>query len=90
VTKKKIHFEKAMAELSSIVDDLEAGELSLDDALKTFEKGVSLTRQCQDALQQAEQRVQILLETALDAESVDDYPPSQSASSFMDFDEEDT
>jgi exodeoxyribonuclease VII small subunit len=68
--KKKIHFEKAMDELETLVNDLETGDLSLDDALKTFEKGVGLTRQCQEALQQAEQRVQILL-SATEADDAD-------------------
>lgn len=90
MTKKKIHFEKAMTELSSLVNDLEAGNLSLDDALKAFEKGVNLTRQCQDALQQADQRVQILLTSAADAEPEENDLSSQSSSRFIEFDEEDT
>jgi exodeoxyribonuclease VII small subunit len=53
--------EKSLAELEKIVARLEAGELSLDDALKQFERGVALTRQCQTALREAEQRVEILL-----------------------------
>lgn len=61
VTKKKVQFEQAMSELTALVDQLESGELSLEQALIAFEKGVTLTRQCQNALQQAEQRVQILL-----------------------------
>lgn len=88
MTKKKIHFEKSMTELSSLVDELETGDLSLDDALKAFEKGVGLTRQCQDALQQAEQRVRMLLEsTADDLESGDS--SEQATGLFVDFDEDD-
>ena len=54
-------FEKSLAELEQIVDRMEQGELSLDESLKQFERGVALTRSCQTALQQAEQKVEILL-----------------------------
>ena len=63
MTEKDTHspsFEEALAELESIVETLEHGELSLEDSLKTFERGVKLTRTCQDALKQAEQKIQIL------------------------------
>ena len=54
-------FEGALAELETIVDRLEQGELSLDESLQQFERGVQLTRQCQSALKQAEHKVEILL-----------------------------
>ena len=54
-------FEKDLAELESLVTRLERGDLPLDDALKTFERGVALTRQCQAALKSAQQKVEILL-----------------------------
>jgi len=54
-------FERSLAELEAIVDKLEDGELSLDDSLRHFERGVQLTRVCQGALKQAEQKVEILL-----------------------------
>lgn len=54
-------FEASLAELEAIVDKLEQGDLSLDDSLKQFERGVQLTRVCQTALRQAEQKVEILL-----------------------------
>jgi exodeoxyribonuclease VII small subunit len=54
-------FERSLAELEAIVDKLEAGELSLDESLKQFERGVQLTRVCQSALKQAEQKVEILM-----------------------------
>jgi exodeoxyribonuclease VII small subunit len=54
-------FERALAELEALVDKLEDGELSLDESLQCFERGVQLTRTCQAALKQAEQKVQILL-----------------------------
>lgn len=53
--------EKSLAELEKIVERLEAGDLTLDDSLKQFERGVALTRQCQAALRNAEQKVEILL-----------------------------
>jgi len=54
-------FEASLAELEAIVEKLERGDLSLDDSLKQFERGVQLTRSCQIALTQAEQKVEILL-----------------------------
>ena len=54
-------FEKALAELETLVERLERGDLPLDEALKVFERGVALTRHCQTALQAAHQRVEILL-----------------------------
>ena len=55
-------FETALAELEALVEKMEQGELSLDDSLKQFERGVQLTRSCQEALKNAEQKVQVLLE----------------------------
>jgi exodeoxyribonuclease VII small subunit len=54
-------FEASLAELEAIVEKLEQGDLSLDDSIKQFERGVQLTRICQSALTQAEQKVEILL-----------------------------
>ena len=56
-------FEEAMAELEALVAQMEGGDLSLDDSLKAFERGVMLTRQCQEALTQAELRVKTLTES---------------------------
>lgn len=61
-------FERALAELEATVDKLEHGELSLEDALKHFERGVALARECQAALKQAEQKVEILLQKSPTAE----------------------
>ena len=60
-SKKKINFEKSLNELETLVETMEDGELSLEDSLKMFEKGVKLTRECQLALQEAEQKVAVLL-----------------------------
>ncbi|BBV67260.1 MULTISPECIES: exodeoxyribonuclease VII small subunit [Kluyvera] len=54
-------FETALTELEQIVNRLESGSLPLEEALNEFERGVQLARQGQTKLQQAEQRVQILL-----------------------------
>jgi exodeoxyribonuclease VII small subunit len=53
-------FEEALKELESLVEILEQGDQSLEDSLKSFERGVSLTRLCQESLKEAEQKVQIL------------------------------
>ena len=63
--KKKFELEKAMGDLETIVGQLEAGELTLDKSLKEFEKGVRLSRECQKALSEAEQKVQILIDSEL-------------------------
>ena len=53
-------FEQALAELEQLVERMEQGELSLEQSLKDFERGIALTRACQGALKEAEQKVQIL------------------------------
>ena len=65
---KSVDFEQALSELEAVVERLEHGELPLDEALKQFERGIELARGCQDALKQAEQRVEILLQKSPDAE----------------------
>ncbi|MDN7141527.1 exodeoxyribonuclease VII small subunit [Pseudomonas sp. JQ170] len=60
--KAAIDFEQSLADLQTLVERLENGELSLEDSLAAFEQGISLTRDCQSALAQAEQKVQVLLE----------------------------
>jgi exodeoxyribonuclease VII small subunit len=59
--KKPIPFEVSLAELEQLVNQLEQGDLSLEDALKSFERGVALTRLCQTALSEAEQKVHLLI-----------------------------
>jgi len=54
-------FESALKELEEIVTAMERGDLPLDEALKTFERGVALTRHCQTSLKAAQQKVEILL-----------------------------
>jgi exodeoxyribonuclease VII small subunit len=55
-----VDFEKALGELERLVDQMEAGEMSLEDSLKAFERGVKLTRHCQSALRNAELKVRKL------------------------------
>lgn len=57
---KGIHFEQSVTELEEIVKQLEKGDLSLEDSLKQFEKGIGLARRCQDVLNQAEQKIETL------------------------------
>ena len=59
-SRKPRHFEKALADLEALVERLENGDLSLEESLKAFEAGVRLTQECQQALTQARQRVQLL------------------------------
>ncbi|MCH8249222.1 MAG: exodeoxyribonuclease VII small subunit [Proteobacteria bacterium] len=61
---KKINLEKSLADLEQLVEELESGDLPLDKAMKKFEEGIRLTRGCQAALKDAEQKVQILLKSA--------------------------
>ena len=56
----KINFEKALQELQKSVQSLESGDLSLEDSLKEFEKGVKLVRSCQTELKKAEKKIEIL------------------------------
>ncbi|KRW57825.1 exodeoxyribonuclease VII small subunit [Pseudomonas sp. TTU2014-080ASC] len=60
--KAALDFEQSLTDLQALVERLETGELSLEDSLTAFEQGVRLTRECQTALAQAEQKVQILME----------------------------
>ena len=57
--------EKALAELEKIVTALEAGDMPLEKSLKQFELGVKLSRECQAALRDAEQKVQVLMDSGL-------------------------
>ncbi|MGH8585419.1 MAG: exodeoxyribonuclease VII small subunit [Gammaproteobacteria bacterium] len=57
------HFEQALSALEALVEKLESGELSLEESLTHFERGIALTRACQKSLAEAEQRVKVLIET---------------------------
>ena len=62
--KKPINLEKSLAALEDIVEELESGDLPLEKAMQKFEEGIKLTRGCQAALKDAEQKVEILLKSA--------------------------
>ena len=70
-TKNEIDFEKALAELEQLVETMEKGDLTLEESLKQFERGVTLTRACQKALSEAEQKVRILTRDNESAELVE-------------------
>jgi exodeoxyribonuclease VII small subunit len=61
---KKPDFEKSLGRLEEVVRRLESPQLSLDDAMKLFEEGVELSRECQKQLEEAEGKVEILLKKA--------------------------
>ncbi len=60
--KKEPDFEQSLGDLESLVAQMEQGDMSLEESLEAFEQGVRLTRECQQRLAQAEQRVQVLME----------------------------
>lgn len=60
--KKAANFETALEELETLVEEMEHGDISLEESLQKFERGIALTRTCQKALQEAEQKVQMLVE----------------------------
>ncbi|PIQ86445.1 MAG: exodeoxyribonuclease VII small subunit [Candidatus Omnitrophica bacterium CG11_big_fil_rev_8_21_14_0_20_45_26] len=60
---EEIKFEKAVANLEKIVEELESGELDLDQALKRYEEGVKLSRACTKKLAEAEKKIEILNQT---------------------------
>ena len=68
--KNDINFEKALEELEKIVEKLESGNLSLEESLKSFEKGISLTRKCRVHLSEAELKVKKLIEENGDMKTV--------------------
>ena len=62
------NFEQALEDLEELVTAMEEGELSLEESLQAFEKGIKLTRECQTALKKAEQKVQVLINEDGDTE----------------------
>ncbi len=57
----EIKFEDALKKLEKIVDDLEAGDLSLDEALKKYQEGIELSRQCSQRLEGAKKKIETLV-----------------------------
>jgi len=75
--KKTINLEKSLADLEALVEELEGGDLPLEKAMKKFEEGIKLTRGCQAALKEAEQRVEILLQSAGGDDSLQAFEPDE-------------
>jgi len=73
---KKLDYEAAVKELEALVEKLEQGDISLEESLKLYERGVLLTRDCQDSLKAAEQKVQMLLQQSGQTNLVDFDPES--------------
>lgn len=71
--KKTINLEKALTDLEELVEELESGDLPLEKAMKKFEDGIKLTRSCQAALKDAEQKVEILLKNAGGEEALEEF-----------------
>lgn len=59
---KELNFEKAMQELETIANDLEKGDLSLEESVAKFEEGMKLSKQCNDMIAKAEKKITILLQ----------------------------
>jgi exodeoxyribonuclease VII small subunit len=69
--KNTVNFEASINELEALATALETGDLSLEESLATFEKGIKLTKECQQLLSEAEQKVAILLGEGDDMQLVD-------------------
>jgi exodeoxyribonuclease VII small subunit len=72
---KPVDFEASMEELEAIVERLEHGDLPLEESLRQFERGVELTRSCQAALKQAEQKVKVLTAKPGSEAVLEDFEP---------------
>jgi exodeoxyribonuclease VII small subunit len=70
------HFEQSLEELEQLVEKMETGEMSLEQSLSAYERGVGLYRQCQQALEQAELRVRLLTDPAQPENAEPFDPPS--------------
>ena len=62
MAKQTFNFEASLKQLEQLVQQLEQGNLSLQQSMQVFEQGIALTRECQQSLDQAEQKVQILMQ----------------------------
>ena len=74
-TKQAFDLEKALNDLETLVEELESGDLPLEKAMQKFEDGIKLTRNCQSALKEAEQKVEILLKSAGGEEALENFEP---------------
>lgn len=88
---EKFQFEKALEDLEKIVEAMESGELTLDEALKKYEEGVGLVRACQSKLTETEKKIELLTKTldgSLKKESFDPDAPAPRSKKKKDLDEE--
>ncbi len=74
---RKADFERSLGRLEEVVRRLESAELSLDEAMKLFEEGVRLSRECQKQLEEAEGRVEILLKKANGKIATEPFEPGE-------------
>jgi exodeoxyribonuclease VII small subunit len=70
---KPFDLERSLEALEALIEELESGELPLERAMQKFEEGIRLTRSCQAALKEAEQRVEILLKSAGGEEALQEF-----------------
>jgi len=90
-------FESSLNQLETIVKQLEQGDLPLEESLKLFEKGISLSRECRERLNEAERRIEILMKdtdgepavTELDPETLRVNGASKAAAKRIKFDDDD-
>ncbi len=82
--KKSYPFEESLEKLEKLVERMEEGDLTLEESLKTFEEGIRLTRECQQALASAEQKVKMLIEENGELTSVDFDTPTAGAAEISD------
>ncbi|MDK1023803.1 MAG: exodeoxyribonuclease VII small subunit [Gammaproteobacteria bacterium] len=69
-SKKTFQFEDSLSKLERLVEQMEDGDFSLEESLQAFEEGIKLTRECQQALKKAEQKVQMLIQKNGELDSV--------------------
>lgn len=76
---KPLDLEKSLEALEALIEELEGGDLPLEQAMQKFEEGIKLTRSCQAALKDAEQRVEILLKGAGGDEALEEFEVDERA-----------
>jgi exodeoxyribonuclease VII small subunit len=81
-------FESSLEELERIVHELEQGELTLEKSLELFEQGVKLSRECQERLNQAERRIEMLTRDNHGRATVTPFEPSSGLSASADADDD--
>lgn len=76
---KPLDLEKSLQALEALIEELEGGDLPLEQAMQKFEQGIKLTKSCQAALKDAEQRVEILLKGAGGDEALEEFEVDEKA-----------